>query len=249
MKSIVWVAIGILLLVGQEVSAQGNSPVKERVLSAQSKGKPYAAPGVFKRLGDPDPSMQRVLKRGSLLSLDKKALRELKSNKPEFLVMDLPFENGQTLTVELVKNKVLDTDFKVSTSAPIANGFTYESGLYYQGVVRGPARSVAAISIIGEELIGVIDVDGLGNFILGEVENDAEKRYAFYRTDDLVHDMKAGCDTEDVPVNVANTAEQISVMNTDPNRCVKIYFECEYDMLRKPGFFGTKHRRFYDRHL
>ena len=225
----------LLLLAGQIAMAQPVTPVMERVNAARSKGKAYAAPGLLKRLGDPEPHMQRVLKRGSLLSLDKKAMQELKANRPDFVVLDLPLEAGHTLTLELVKSEVLAPDFKLSTSAPTSEEYKPERSVFYQGIVRGPARSVAAISVVGDEVIGVMQVDGIGNLILGALENDPQGRYAFFRSEDLQHDMKFECGTDELPASVQEISDQVTVMNSDPGKCVRIYFECEYDMYLSNG--------------
>jgi hypothetical protein len=229
MKSMVWMAIGVLLLAGKGAFAQTITPIQERVMAAQSKGKAYAVPELFSNLGNPEAGMQQVLKRGTLLKLNNQVLKELKENRPEHVVIDLPYEGGKTMRLEMVKNEVLDPDFRVTTSS--GSSFRYQEGLYYQGIVRGNVRSVAALSMVGDEIMGVVDVEGIGNMILGVLENDIQNRYAFFRSEDLQHNMQMGCDTEEEPqVQLSQTAEQLMEVAENTNKCVKIYFECEYDM-------------------
>ncbi|HSK13977.1 MAG TPA: M12 family metallo-peptidase, partial [Phnomibacter sp.] len=235
MSSIMWNATGFLLLVGQFVSAQPGSPVLERVRSAQSKGNPYMAPGLFKRLGDPEPHMQRVLKRGSLLRLDKTAMHELRSDRPDLVVMDLPLDAGRTLTLELVRSEVVADDLMVTTAVPVKESYEQSGSLFYQGVVRGDSRSIAAISITGDQVMGVIDVDGVGNMILGAMDNDPQGRYAFFRSADLQQDIKMECGSDALAVPANALADQVSVMNYDANKCVRVYLECEYDMYLANG--------------
>ena len=232
MKSIKGIALGIVMILTQQLIAQPSTPVLERVRNAQSKGKPYLTNQLFTRLGNPDPGMQKVLSRGSVLGIDASIIHELKSGRPSYVALQLPYEDGQVLTVDLVQNEVLDGEFKVTTSAQVSETFEKQNALHYQGIVRGSARSVAAISIVDNEVMGVIDVDGLGNLVLGKLENDAHNRHILYRTEDLNHDMQVGCDADEVSLPVIEQAsEQISLMSTgDPSKCVKIYFECEYDM-------------------
>lgn len=230
----VWMAIGILLLAGKGMFAQSVTPIQERVIAAQSKGKAYAVPELFTNLGNPDAGMQQVLKRGTMLKLNENVLKELRENRPEHVVIDLPYEGGKTMRVEMVKNEVLDPDFKVTTSS--GSSFRYQEGLYYQGIVRGNARSVAALSMVGDEIMGVVDVEGIGNMILGVLENDVQNRYAFFRSEDLQHNMQMGCDTDEQPqAQMAQATEQLMEVAQSTNKCVKIYFECEYDMFVSRG--------------
>jgi hypothetical protein len=234
MKSMVWMAIGILLLAGNSVFGQAMTPIQERVMAAQSKGKPYVVPELFANLGNPDAGMQKVLNRGTLLKLNQQVLNELKENRPTHIVLDLPYEEGKTMRVEMVKSEVLDPAFMVSTSS--GGSFRYQEGLYYQGIVRGNARSIAAISMVGNEVMGVVDVDGIGNMILGALENDAQNRYAFFRMEDLQHDMESKCDTEEHPqVQLAQNTVELMEATQNTDKCVKIYFECEYDMFVSRG--------------
>ncbi|HSK13310.1 MAG TPA: M12 family metallo-peptidase, partial [Phnomibacter sp.] len=229
MRSIIRIATGLLLLVVQSVYAQPKTPVSERVQEARSKGRAFSAPGLMKRLGDPEPQMQRVLKRGSLMAIDKRIMAELRSKKPDHVMFEIPIDASQTITLELVKNEVLTNDFRVTSSVPTAERYQRDRSVHYQGIVHGPARSLAAISIVDDEMVGVIDVDGIGNMILGALENDPMGRYAFFRSDDLQHDLTFECGADVLSPAVAEVADQITVMNTDPNRCVRIYFECDYD--------------------
>lgn len=79
----------------------------------------------------------------SVLNLDSRELKKLVYEKPEYLEVSFPFE-GKVITVELYKNEIFTSDFKVTTSK--GETADYIPGAYYRGIVKGNNQSVAAFS-------------------------------------------------------------------------------------------------------
>lgn len=76
------------------------------------------------------------LRSASLYALDFTQLSALLKNAPEAVSFGFQYK-GQTLSLELVRVRLLDEQFVVTTSG---NGQAdYTPGLYYQGVVKGRA--------------------------------------------------------------------------------------------------------------
>jgi len=224
------------MLMAAGASAQALIRVAERVQASHKRGKTFARANLFSRLSSHEPAMQQVLKKGSMLQLDKTARATLRKERPEALTLRLPYDDGSTLTLELVRNQVLAPDFKVTTAAPDPTLTAYNSDLYYQGIVTDTkGRSLAVISVVGNEVVGVLDVEGQGNFVLGALDKDKKGRYAFFRSDDLQMPATAGCEADKLAPIAGQTTEQISQQALDPNRCVRIYFECEYNMFQTRG--------------
>ena len=101
------------------------------------------------------------------LELKQEALQTLRRSAPQRLTLALPY-NGRQLELEMEKVKITSSDFKVTEAR--ADGSRREVevpvGVYYQGRIKGDTRSLAAISILDNQVMGII-ADDNGNHVLG----------------------------------------------------------------------------------
>ena len=178
--------------------------------------------------------MQKSLSTGQLLQLNNTALQQIYNANRESLDLIIPTGPAQSMRLRLVQQELLTDDFQVSTSAdnrktPII------PGRYYVGIVAGDETSIAAISIFNNDIIGVIETAQHGTMELGKLENDPQNRFALFKTADLKSrpDFECGTDQIEQPRSIFN--EQDSDTPKSNLKCVRIYFECEYDMFLANG--------------
>lgn len=164
----------------------------------------------------------------SVLNIDAKQLKKLVIEKPEYLEISFPFD-GKQITMELYKNEIFTNDFKVKTSkGEVVN---YTPGAYYQGIVKGDNRSVAAFSFFDDDIVGVASTPELGNIVVGKVKNSTD--FVSYSDSKLTGINPFICGAEEL---VENHKQKISF---DPNagktngklltqNCVRIYYEICY---------------------
>jgi Metallo-peptidase family M12/Secretion system C-terminal sorting domain len=171
-----------------------------------------------------------VASKYTALQLNTQRFELLRQQAPATLQLQLPFENGQ-LTLELKKVKITSDDFSVIEALPgggrrIVN---YPGAIFYQGKIQGVSSSFATISIVNDQVAGII-ADNKSNIVLGTIEQNsrATNEYTLYRESDLRIKNPLNCYTSDVAVD-----EPVPNSNTSSARLdavgepVDIYFECD----------------------
>lgn len=164
----------------------------------------------------------------SVLNIDNKQLKKLVYEKPDYLEVSFPFD-GKQITMELYKNNIFTNEFKVVTSkGEIVN---YTPGVYYQGIVKGDSKSVAAFSFFDNDIVGVASTPELGNIIVGKVKNSTD--FVSYSDSKLTGINPFICGADELAENqkqkvsfnpdAKNTAGKSLTQN-----CVRIYYEICY---------------------
>ncbi len=178
-----------------------------------------------------EPAMQITARKGDLYVLDQTISDQLLNNRPDQLSLRLVGEMGKSYILDLIAHQVTTPDFQVNSSSGRIQGTTTDQGLHYQGIVRGTPGSLVAISIFKGTVMGAINHPEWGQLILGPLDNDPMGRFVIYASNDLLVPFHFECDALEAP-------EKHTVSNqraADPENCVRIYFECEYDTYVEKG--------------
>ena len=93
-----------------------------------------------------------------LLNVDKEMLNEIKFSKLQSIELKVPYEKGKDFDLELAKVDIGSDKFKIS----MATGKMKKQNLgeHYRGKVKGYPESMVAISLLNDEIMGLINVDG-----------------------------------------------------------------------------------------
>lgn len=178
-------------------------------------------------------SYHDIAKKYQALELNADRLKTLQNSASEDLALQLPFENGQ-ITLDLKKVKIIADNFTVIEAGPNGsrNAVDYSGAVFYHGNIVGQPSSFAAISLVGNEVVGVI-ADNKSNIILGTIENNGSptNEYTLYRESDLKITNPLNCFTSDeyadgevLKGNNGNTQNKLTAVG-EP---VDIYFECDF---------------------
>lgn len=164
----------------------------------------------------------------SVLNINSKQLKKLVHEKPEYLEISFPFD-GKIITLELYKNQIFTSDFKVTTNK--GEIVDYTPGAYYQGIVKGDNQSVVAFSFFEDDVVGVASTPELGNVILGKVKNSTD--FVSYSDSKLTGLNPFVCGVDELTDNhnqkisfdpdAKKTTGKIMTQN-----CVRIYYEVCY---------------------
>lgn len=176
------------------------------------------------------------------LELKSEALQSLRSAAPGELRMRLPYE-GELIELEMEKVKITSDNFRVTEAG--ANGvireITVDPGLYYRGRIKGKPGSIASISVLNDQVMGIM-ADENGNLVLGTIEKEgkASSEYSLYRDRELKVKNPLSCFVEDESLVVGDNTG-ISMQNSPQPRGntvgepVDIYFECDFKMYQDRG--------------
>ena len=174
------------------------------------------------------------------LELKQESFQTLRRSAPQRLTLALPY-NGRQLELEMEKVKITSTDFKVTEAR--ADGSRREVevpvGVYYQGRIKGDTRSLAAISILDDQVMGII-ADDNGNHVLGAIEVNGRPttEYTLYRDKDLSAKSPLSCFTDDASMSIGDDnihAQATPARGNTVGEPVDIYFECDYRFYTDKG--------------
>ncbi|RYY58466.1 MAG: hypothetical protein EOO05_16370, partial [Chitinophagaceae bacterium] len=169
------------------------------------------------------------------LTLNSTRLLSLRSEAPSGMQLELPFENSN-LVLDLEKVSITSPDFRVTERRPDGSEKTvsYNDGVFYRGKIRGNSSSMATVSLIGGQVMGIIS-DSKGNIVLGAIEQGglATDEYTLYRESNLKVKNPSACFASDDMIGelpAAGTSKE-----TQTGEPIDIYFECDYRMYTDRG--------------
>ncbi len=223
----VWLAVGL-----SWVSAQHVLPVAQAVQQFREQGGRFRDFELLLPASLADAAVQQLTPNAQFLTLDPGRLSDHHADLPAALTLQLPY-HAETLTLDLLETSIHTPDFSVITSTSGDNAVPYATGRHYRGAVRGDGRSVAAISIFGDEIMGLIADDRHGNLVLGKLDlPDNVSRYILYPDSDLEAKQPFSCE---VLEHGAAPKATHGGDHPEVSGCVRVYFESDYELFVNKG--------------
>lgn len=214
--------------------SQNLKPVAQKVADQKAKNRSFVKFSPFTK--DVDSKNANIYNNEAsdvtVMQLKPSELQTIVDDKPQAMEITFPFE-GRELTVELVQNNILTTDFQVETDKGIK---AYTAGVYYQGIVKGDNTSVVAFSFFDNDIVGVASSLSIGNVVVGRVKSSQD--FVSYNDQKMKAKNPFTCGAEELP---ENAGKQISF---DPNKktsnkltanCVRVYFEIGFGPYNQNG--------------
>ncbi|MBK9734066.1 MAG: Ig-like domain-containing protein [Saprospiraceae bacterium] len=172
------------------------------------------------------------LKEYSILKIDKSASKGMLRNAASNFLITLPVTSTKSLQLELVEVKL--PAFSV-VEAPAMTRAKFQDGKHYRGIVKGQSKSLVAISVFNEEIMGFVSEErSKGNWVLGKLKDNTGD-HIIYKDADLMGKFGFECGTPD-----SGTPYDKSELNhSDAARsladCVGMYFEVDYNIFQDKG--------------
>ena len=221
------------------------SPIAQKVQVSKITGSNLKKVSPFSRSGDvkSDLAFSDVLTSGQLLTLDPSALTALYKTKLETILLEIPSGKDETMTLELVSQRIVGTNFKVFTSSTPEQPAEYQPGIYYKGIVQNEPNSLAAISVFENFIIGVISIPKIGSIILGKIDDAKSNAYLLYQENNLLIHPEITCGANEIEW-LPNMVEHIKEINSfatakSNDKCIRVYLECDYEMFSEHGSVGS----------
>jgi hypothetical protein len=180
---------------------------------------------------------QNVLGKGIVLNPDKQMAQRIARGETPSMTLRLPDPTGKSGSVELELTKVniFADGFTVATSSSGGRTVDYEESAHYRGVVKGSPGSLATLSVLGDEVVGMYSTPAQGNFVLGRLGGDnPDNSHILYSVADLAVQNSWECltreDNTPIPQPVPDgPAPQLA------GGCVRIYEEADHDLFLNKG--------------
>ncbi len=235
----------ICLLVAFTAAAHAATP-GELVAGKRAQGAAFSAVAPFGGFAKAGGELGSVLRNGTVMSLDAKALGAVRRERPETISLALPAFADGPVVLDLVRVDLFAAGF----TAVSASGEAIPAkalGDHYRGVVRGDAESMAAISLFDGEIAGFATSPRVGYQVIGRLEgNNPTNKHVLYAASDLIPKQNFVCATGDSGAAGADevisywdatrlakgsSVEAVKVLGAN----VKIYVETDYDMFQNKG--------------
>lgn len=163
-----------------------------------------------------------VVSEATWFDLDWNLFRTVKRSADNLISVPIPVDTG-TLILDLYKFEPLGEDFKVITAS---GSVTRHKEVYYRGIIRGDDQSVAAVSLLENELMGVISSRRYGNIVIGK--DETQGLHVSFKDKDLKILNEFDCEAIEVPGH--NSEEASDHSRSLAGGCVEIYFEVTKDL-------------------
>lgn len=161
-----------------------------------------------------------------LLEPDFEKINPSLRNKPEVLLLELPFANNQTITLELYAQSPFTSEYKLKTSD--GRIFSAPNQIHYRGVVKGHPGSLAGISISDNEISGIISTQENGSWVLGRVE-DEETLHVLFPGDEIPLAPGFDCHAPE-PITAILPEDLEPTSSRALTDCIGLYLEVDFNM-------------------
>ena len=181
----------------------------------------------------------REVSQYQVLELDEELRSALLYESPAILKMMMPVNSNSSIELQLVR---VERPNPVVVESAANHPVNVQHATHYQGIIAGDPSSLVALSVLENEVIGLVSAEQLGgNYVLGrlpaaERELAAQQPYVFYQDREIFQQEHFSCATPDSGESYLR--EELSEMVEDSRSlddCVQIYFEVNYDIYQDKG--------------
>lgn len=180
-------------------------------------------------------------KSSKIYKINREAVNNLLSDKPENLSTSLALPDGRNLQLNLVKFDVRSAGYRVRelSNGGIKNA-EIKDGVYYQGIIENNERSLVTLSVFENNVMGIISTEE-GNYVLGSIKDENKNLtddYIIYNDNDILKKAGFECGSGDTyskfykdPLNNIKGSNN----NDATTAPVDIYFVCDYQLYLDGG--------------
>lgn len=217
------------------LSAQQPGRVAQQVSDRQAAYGRMAPMALFRAESagpSTDALWREACRKADVLKMDKAMAGRLIAAAPERLRLDIPASPG-LLRLDLERAPVLADGFLVRRASD-GREVAPPPAVHYRGIIEGDPLSIVAISIFGDQVMGLI-ADGQGQRVLGPFDQAPEGLHVLYRDRDLLKDPTYSCGTADLPAGEAAPEHPDTDGADRTMRCVHWYWEAAYAIYQGKG--------------
>ncbi|MCB0699872.1 MAG: T9SS type A sorting domain-containing protein [Chitinophagales bacterium] len=193
------ISLAVALTITLSVNAQNHgSLLLDKVNTAHNTGERFKATSLFQDagVGSDDFAKQFRTYKPNISNIS-----NLYREKPNTISIPLTGADGKPYTLELIQSHPTSRDARINyVDETGLHTTTEETGLHYQGIVKGTQKSMAAISMFANGDVMILFSCDDGNFNMGKVE-DNSGNYMLYKTQDRMEELMFNCATPDGNLN------------------------------------------------
>lgn len=185
-----------------------------------------------------DARADKTFRKYSMFSLNQEVVSKLIQTQPELLSLQIENDDAETWILDLVNAGEPFRETIITTATGNKYPFSKFRAAYYRGVVRGQEESTLATISLFDDEISVLVSTSQGNIIIGKIRGSSN--HIVYNSKNQLIKGTFHCGTANLPLTDAEKNIYASIQNTETartllDRCVRLYYETEYDILQREG--------------
>ncbi len=171
------------------------------------------------------------------LNVDQAKSLAMLKGQADYVKFSLPVGIDRNIEFALSKKELLSSDFSLTDSKGKIHDIDASSFMYYQGVVKDSPGSLAAFTILNNQIRGIVS-DENGNYVLGKMEG-YDNMNIFYNDKRLKQRNNFECGLDYRFERFLNKTElhgittKIEKQRQAGGECIRIYIECDYSMYQR----------------
>jgi hypothetical protein len=216
-----------LLLSSLFTSGQAIKPID----LVNSVNTPFINSSIFTTSNRSSSNIPSEIKKFDLLDLNKSSITRLLLTKEKAINISLPSSSRSTMNLKLVEIEMPYFDVE---AAPSGRKIKYQNGKHYRGIVEGQEKSLVALSIFEDEVMGLISEErSSSHMVIGKLEGS--EKHIVYDDVQIKDKQNFDCHTADNQ-KVLNPADFMGGSSSRAlTDCVGLYFELDNDLVTSKG--------------
>ncbi|MBK8389095.1 MAG: T9SS type A sorting domain-containing protein [Saprospiraceae bacterium] len=182
-------------------------------------------------------AIPKSIKSYELMDLDKVKVSELLHSGNQAIELTIPTQKRAAMKLKLVE--IVMPEFSV-TAAHSGEKIKYRKGKHYRGIVDGQEKSMVALSVFDNEVMGFIAEERSETILsIGKIEG--AETHIIYDESQIDLTQKFECLVNDADFKEELRHDQLFDDNNDRalTDCVRMYFEIDKDIVDSKGTAGT----------
>ena len=216
---------------------QNLTPIEQSLQQLRLRQKPFRVNDLSISLQASLIKIPQQIKNAAYFHLDKQKMTEIRLLKPEYLITQFVDAYGQMITVELERQLIMEPGARM-ISPDDATGTLLQEGAFYRGIIKGKSASIAAISFLENEIVGVLSTQEEGNIIIGKPQvidgiSESQSPHMLYYESDLNIQSPFTCGVPDINpslVSIPPSNESSSTITAKRCKKIRVYLECDYNL-------------------
>ncbi len=237
MRKTGWNGLGVLLMLLVSANLMGQeSRIAARIAERADRFEAMPVSSLPEWLPGSDvrtEGLTLALEEASFYRVLPETLRRFREEKHAELRIALPVRERQDQVLRLMRATVVTPSFQVLTATSNDKAFPYQPGEAYWGVVEGDPGSLVALYLAGDELMGILRMNGR-SYTFGKVEGRMDGLHVLYADEQLRHQPSVNCHVDDESLTIGSGEDEAD-LRQGPGNCVRMYVEVDYDIYNGKG--------------
>ena len=176
---------------------------------------------------------EEVLTSGTILSIKEDVHFKILNDNQKIIQVRLPLSSDKLITLQLKEINIFSGETRILSSSVPDRPLRDLTARYFWGVVKDRPESMVSFSVLNNEIMAFISLDGK-NYTLGAIDNNPNSKHIIYEHQDLkvLNDFQCHFNAE---FHAIGSDAPTGTRSAGIDNCVNVYVEVEEDIYDDKG--------------